>query len=131
MDKSDHLAAGRGDGSRLERRQPFHHLLYLREYLVHRPRPADDGAAVPGGPMYDSAEVRNITGDEIARIVLTISGLGWAGLGLITFQASTPPHYQFLVFTKLIISFTMFLTNFCRCKVCDCSDVERLVPRIS
>ena len=65
MDKSDYLAAGRGDGSRLEHRQPLHHLLYLCQYLVHRPRPADHGAAVPGGPMYDSAEVRNITRDEI------------------------------------------------------------------
>ena len=63
------LAAGRGDGRGVEHCQPLHNLLHLRQYLVHRPGPADHGAAVPGGPMYDSAEVRNITRDERARIV--------------------------------------------------------------
>ena len=76
MDESDCLAAGRGDGGRLEHRQPLHHLLYLRQYLVHRPCPADDGAAVPGGSVYHSPEVRNITGDEMAGIaLLLVAGL--------------------------------------------------------
>ena len=131
MVKSDCLVAGRGDGCGLEHCQPLHHLLHLRQHLVHRPRPADHGTAVPGGPMYHSAEVRNI---RERKDKMAISGLGCWLLTIIshlTFQASTPPHYQFLVLTKLIISFTMFLTNFCRSKLCDCSDVERLVPRIS
>ena len=72
MDKSDCLVAGRGDGGRLEHRQPLHHLLHLRQYLVHRPCPADDGAAVPGGSVYHSPEVRNITGDEMAGIALLL-----------------------------------------------------------
>ena len=58
MVQPDGLAPGRRDGRRLEHRQPLHHLLHLRQYLVHRPGPADHGAPVPGGGLLHGQEVR-------------------------------------------------------------------------
>ena len=42
------VAAGRGDGRGVEHRQPLHHLLHIRQHLVHRPRPPHHAAPVPG-----------------------------------------------------------------------------------
>ena len=58
MVQSDSLAAGRGDGRGVEHCQPLHNLLHLRQYLVHRPGPADHGAPVPGGGLLHGQEVR-------------------------------------------------------------------------
>ena len=52
------MATGRGDGRSVEHRQPFHHLLHLRQYLVHRPGAADHGAPVPSRRLLHGPEVR-------------------------------------------------------------------------